>query len=372
MSAVQAAQCWSNSESSASSGSGFPSRLHRIRPQHRYAWLEPVAVFRAARRRRKELVELYRTATRWALVLTLPVTVFALAQAELILTMWPNGRPEAGDAMRLVVIGQFGWVVVGSVNYLLMMHGRPWQVLLNALPALAVNVGLCFLWIPELEETGASLAISMGGATWSSTRSVSMVSSRLMSSPISHPKGPLRPFSSRLALPGTSSRPRLAACMTTDPAKRFSSKVANYVATRPDYQSGVIDLLGPTGAVADIGAGTGILSQMLLAAGWRVHAVEPNKPMAQTALASLGDHPQFHLHMGRAENTGLPDHSVEGVVAAQAFHWFEPDRARIEFQRIMKPGGQVTLVWNDRDAQNNALLGGYQEIIDEFGTDYDC
>lgn len=115
----------------------------------------PMIARLVARRRRKELTQLYRTATRWALILTLPVTLFVLAQAELILAMWPNGRVEAADAMRLVALGQCAWVVVGSVNYLLMMHGRPWQVLLNALPALALNLLLCWFWIPEYGVVGA-------------------------------------------------------------------------------------------------------------------------------------------------------------------------------------------------------------------------
>lgn len=158
--------------------------------------------------------------------------------------------------------------------------------------------------------------------------------------------------------------------MSADPTRRFSAKVANYVAARPDYPQGVIDLLGEPSVVADVGAGTGILSRMLLNANWRVHAIEPNGPMGDAALTALGDNPSFTLHRARAEDTRLPDHSVDCITAAQAFHWFDPGPTRDEFVRIGRPRARVALIWNDRDDSHSPLLRGYEAIVDEFGSDY--
>jgi SAM-dependent methyltransferase len=135
----------------------------------------------------------------------------------------------------------------------------------------------------------------------------------------------------------------------------FSAKVADYLAARPGYPAALFDRLAALGAlpargrVADIGAGTGLLTAELLARGHAVVAVEPNAAMRAAADARLGALANYRSVAASAEATGLPDASIDLVTAAQAFHWFAVDAARTEFLRILAPAGQVALIWNDRD-----------------------
>ncbi|HEX7349289.1 MAG TPA: class I SAM-dependent methyltransferase [Rhodanobacteraceae bacterium] len=161
-----------------------------------------------------------------------------------------------------------------------------------------------------------------------------------------------------------------------DPTARFSDRVADYVRYRPDYPRALPlwlrDTLGiaPGAHVADVGAGTGISSHMLLAAGYDVTAVEPNAPMRDAANAWLGGHPHFRAIDGRADATGLPDASIELVTVAQAFHWFEPVAARHEFARILHPQGLAAIWWNSRRLTGTAFLEGYEALLQRYGTDY--
>ena len=161
-----------------------------------------------------------------------------------------------------------------------------------------------------------------------------------------------------------------------DPTTRFSALVGNYVRHRPDYPSEALAWLQeqapiPPGAViADVGAGTGILSAALLDLGCVVHAVEPNHEMRQAAELLLGELDQFHSIDGRAEETGLPSHSFDGITAGQAFHWFDIDATRAEFCRILKPGGWVALLWNTRLVNETPFLRDYEDLLLRYGTDY--
>ena len=78
----------------------------------------------------------------------------------------------------------------------------------------------------------------------------------------------------------------------------------------------------------------------------------------------------FHSVNGTAEATALDDASVQFVTAAQAFHWFDPDRARSEFHRILSPGGVIVLVWNDRRLEDSAFNRAYQQLIERFHVDH--
>jgi ubiquinone/menaquinone biosynthesis C-methylase UbiE len=139
-----------------------------------------------------------------------------------------------------------------------------------------------------------------------------------------------------------------------NPTERFSDRVENYRHYRPGYPLGVIELirdtaqLQPDANVADIGSGTGILTRLLLEAGWNVHAVEPNEPMRQAAEADLAGFSGFHSVAAPAEATTLPEASASALTAAQAFHWFDRDRVQAEFRRILRPGGFAFLIWNER------------------------
>lgn len=160
-----------------------------------------------------------------------------------------------------------------------------------------------------------------------------------------------------------------------DPGIRFSTRVDAYVRHRPGYPDALLSkLLDATGlsagaTVADIGSGTGLFTQRLLQQDLRVYAVEPNQPMRAAAEASLGDNPLFTSVDGKAEQTGLADASQDLITAAQAFHWFDRHAARDEFRRILKPGGQVALLWNRRDTRQ-PLQQAYDAILQEFAPDY--
>jgi len=138
------------------------------------------------------------------------------------------------------------------------------------------------------------------------------------------------------------------------PTERFSDRVANYVKYRPSYPDGVIATLKGTcglsasSVVADVGSGTGILTRLLLETGAEVFAVEPNTEMRLAAERLLAEFPRFASRDGRAEATGLVPDSMDIITVAQAFHWFDWDQTKDEFERIIKPGGWVALIWNER------------------------
>ena len=116
----------------------------------------------------------------------------------------------------------------------------------------------------------------------------------------------------------------------TDSKQRFSNRVGDYVRYRPGYPRAVLDLLRdecgltPESVVADIGSGTGILTQLLLENGNVVYGVEPNAEMRAAGEEFLAAYPKFRSVAASAEATALPDASVDFIVAAQAFHWFDP------------------------------------------------
>lgn len=146
----------------------------------------------------------------------------------------------------------------------------------------------------------------------------------------------------------------------------FSSKVSDYVASRPDYPAALFAALRaecklqPSAVVADIGAGTGLLTQGLLAQGYAVTAIEPSDSMRAAADHALAHIPGYSSAGGSAEHLPLPPASVDLITAAQAFHWFDIAAARAEFLRVLKPLGQVAMIWNDRvlsDPLHTALDG---------------
>jgi SAM-dependent methyltransferase len=160
-----------------------------------------------------------------------------------------------------------------------------------------------------------------------------------------------------------------------DPTLRFSSRVENYIKCRPNYPQAVIATLREecqltaAALIADIGSGTGFLTELFLKNGNRVLAVEPNREMREAGEHLLRDYSGFHSVAGRAEATTLADQSVDFVVAGQAFHWFDLRKARSEFLRILKPAGWVMLVWNEREAGATPFLVAYERLLQRYATD---
>ena len=158
--------------------------------------------------------------------------------------------------------------------------------------------------------------------------------------------------------------------------ERFSDRVANYVKYRPGYPPEVLEFfkteLGLTrySRIADIGAGTGLSSKPFLENGNFVHGVEPNAAMREASKTFLAEFENFNSIDGTSDKTNLPDDSVDFVVAAQAFHWFEPEPTRNEFKRILKPGGYVCLIWNERQLDTTPFLREYEQLLLRFANDY--
>ena len=175
-----------------------------------------------------------------------------------------------------------------------------------------------------------------------------------------------------------------------DPTRRFSSRVENYAKYRPGYPVAILGLLRDecqftsASVVADIGSGTGILTELLLGQGNEVFAVEPNREMREAAERQLDRQAGFHSIDGRAEATTLPAGSIDLITASQAFHWFKPELARQEFRRILKPGGAqpdtlkrglqpsgwVALIWNERHGGSDPFLEAYDELLVKHAIGY--
>ena len=160
-----------------------------------------------------------------------------------------------------------------------------------------------------------------------------------------------------------------------DPKERFSSRVDHYVRYRPGYPHAVLEALregcglAASWVVADIGAGPGNLTRLFLDHGNTVFAVEPNRPMRGAGKRLLSSYPDFASVAGSAECTLVADASVDLVVAGQAFHWFDADRCKREFQRILRSPRWVALVWNQRRVAANPFLAGYEQIAQRYRTD---
>jgi len=154
-----------------------------------------------------------------------------------------------------------------------------------------------------------------------------------------------------------------------DSKERFSDRVDNYVKFRPSYPGEAINcLIDKTGVVtastiADIGSGTGKFTQLLVSRGLQVYAVEPNKNMRHAAEKDMCDYSGFNSVNGSAEETTLPDHGIDLITVAQAFHWFNREKCGAEFKRILKPGGKVALIWNRRDKGGSEFMLEYEHTI---------
>lgn len=154
--------------------------------------------------------------------------------------------------------------------------------------------------------------------------------------------------------------------MTGERSLSFGEQAAAYERGRPSYPPEAIDWLLPASAtdVLDLGAGTGKLTVRLAERGLAVVAVDPIPEMLDVLSGSL---PSVPALLGTAEEIPLPDNSVDAVLVAQAWHWFDPERASAEVARVLRPGGRLGLVWNIRDER----LGWVKELGRIIGTEHD-
>ena len=157
---------------------------------------------------------------------------------------------------------------------------------------------------------------------------------------------------------------------------RFSNRVENYVKYRPGYPTEIIDFLKAEcnlykeSIIADIGSGTGISAKLFLNCGNKVFGVEPNNEMRSAAEEILKEYENFISIVGTAENSGLKDKSVDFIICGQAFHWFDREKSKKEFKRILKNDGYVILIWNSRISKPGFMVD-YENLLQKFGTDYE-
>jgi SAM-dependent methyltransferase len=161
------------------------------------------------------------------------------------------------------------------------------------------------------------------------------------------------------------------------PTERFSDRAAVYTRGRPTYPDALVAHLGSEGAlpiggvVVDLGVGTGLSAEPFLRAGHAVIGVEPNAAMRAVGDERLASSGRYRSVEGRSEATTLDDRCAHLVIAGQAFHWFDPERAAAEARRILVPGGWAALIWNDRPATGTPFLEGYEALLKAYGIDYE-
>jgi SAM-dependent methyltransferase len=150
-----------------------------------------------------------------------------------------------------------------------------------------------------------------------------------------------------------------------DRALSFGGVADQYERARPLYPEDAVDwLVGEAREVVDLAAGTGKLTRQLVARGLDVTAVEPSPGMLAQLRRAV---PGVTALEGTAERIPLRDESADAIVVAQAFHWFDPPVALPEIARVLRPGGTLGLVWNDRD-QNVPWVARLSELV---GAAYD-
>lgn len=164
--------------------------------------------------------------------------------------------------------------------------------------------------------------------------------------------------------------------MNLNSTTRFSDKVENYIKYRPHYLDEVIAYLKEKGifkndsVIADIGSGTGISTEIFLNNGNVVYGIEPNKEMREAAEKLFARNPNFKSINATAEETTLENNSIDLITAGQAFHWFDVEKCKVEFKRILKPDGTIVLLWNKRKRDGSPFQEEYEQLLLDYGTDY--
>ncbi|MBZ0185437.1 MAG: class I SAM-dependent methyltransferase [Candidatus Obscuribacterales bacterium] len=157
----------------------------------------------------------------------------------------------------------------------------------------------------------------------------------------------------------------------TDPKEKFSDLAEAYAAHRPSYPNTAVDFiidrchLTDSSILIDVGCGTGISTRLFCQRNIPILGIEPNTQMRQKAIEQskpASGSSTISYRSGTAEQTGLEDSSVDAVLSAQAFHWFDEKKALSEFHRILKLGGHCILVWNERN-ESDAFTREYGIIL---------
>lgn len=161
-----------------------------------------------------------------------------------------------------------------------------------------------------------------------------------------------------------------------DPAKRFSNRVKDYIKYRPGYPPEIISFLNAeiqfneNWNIADVGSGTGILSELFLKNSNKVFGIEPNLEMRLAGENLLKSYMKFISLNGSAESIPVENNSINLITAGQAFHWFDVEKTKKEFNRILKPEGWVALIWNERLNEADNFSKQYEKLLRDYSIDY--
>lgn len=160
------------------------------------------------------------------------------------------------------------------------------------------------------------------------------------------------------------------------PTERFTGRVEAYRRYRSPFPREIISVLQrrcrltPQSIVADIGAGTGMFAQIFLGNGNTVFAVEPNTEMRAACEELASKYPALTCIDGTAEATGLPDHSIDVIAVGRAFHWFDREKCRPEFLRILRSGGWVVIASSGPRRGPDRIARDHELLLREHGLDY--
>lgn len=164
--------------------------------------------------------------------------------------------------------------------------------------------------------------------------------------------------------------------MLPNPTERFTGRVESYKLYRPGYPPEIVPMLRheccltDDSPIVDVAAGTGLLTELFLDAGFPVTAVEPNTEM-RTACSELRQrYPRLRLVDGTAESTHLPSASADLITVAQAMHWLDLERTRVEFSRLLRRGGFCAVLYNNRRMGGDPFHDAYERLLLDFGIDY--
>lgn len=155
-----------------------------------------------------------------------------------------------------------------------------------------------------------------------------------------------------------------------DCARSFDAWAPDYDRYRPAYPDALFARIAAKlelpaqPSVVDLGAGTGRATLAMIERGWHVTAVDPGRPMLDVLRARAREAGLVVATIeAHAEDTGINEASVDLVTAAQAFHWFDKERAVDEMARVVRPGGGVALFWNVRDESRSRFVADYHDLL---------